>query len=295
MIVDMRYHVASLVAVLLALGLGIILGANLGRTVNLEMEKQIDRLEQMYQKNRDVLQASLQIKESELEIARQFQKTIIPGLITNRLIGRRIAIIRTNETVNFTYAKELVNILRQAGADVTSITSITKVLNLSDPQFKTELVDAFDIPMAPEKDLIPLIHSKIIQIITQGQGSFQLLYLQNKELVQLWGDYNRGYIDTIVFLGGGTIPESNHQKEIDLPLMDAVRKISGISMIGVEPSFVTQSYMRIYQQKCQGTIDNIDTPPGELTLVYLLASGKWGHYGIKDTARRLMPEVKLNY
>ena len=53
MIVEMRYHVASLVAVFLALGLGIVIGANLGRTVNLQMEKQIDRLEQMYQKNRD--------------------------------------------------------------------------------------------------------------------------------------------------------------------------------------------------------------------------------------------------
>jgi hypothetical protein len=295
MIVDMRYHVASLVAVFLALGLGIIIGANLGRTVNLQMEKQIDRLEQMYQKNRVDLQASLQIKENELEIANQFQKAIIPSLITNRLIGRRIAIIRTNDSVNFKYAKELTNLLRQAGAEVTSITSIMKMFNFTDPQFKTELVDAFDIPMAFEKDLFPAIANKIVQIITQGQGSFQLMYLQNKELVQLWGDYNKGYIDTIIFLGGGMTPESNHQVEIDQPLMDAVRKISGITMIGVEPSFVTQSYMRVYQIKCQGTIDNIETPPGELTLVYLLASGKRGFYGVKDTARRLMPDVKLNY
>jgi len=27
----------------------------------------------------------------------------------------------------------------------------------------------------------------------------------------------------------------------------------------------------------------------------MLASGKKGHYGIKDTARRLIPDFKLNY
>ena len=241
-----------------------------------------------------IQQASLQIKDTELEVAGQFQRTIIPNLITNRLLGKRIAIIRTNDSIDFKYAKDLYNLLRQAGAEVTSITSITKVFDFNDPQFKTELMNAFDFSAAPstvsENDLFQMIAAKIIQIITQGQGSFQLIYLQNKELVQLWGDYNRGYIDTLIFLGGGTTPQNNYSLEIDQPLMDTARKISGITIVGVEPSICTQSYMRVYQMRCQGTIDDIETPPGQLSLVLLLASGKRGFYGIKDTARRLMPD-----
>jgi hypothetical protein len=297
MIIDLRYHVVSIVAVFLALGLGIIIGANLGKTVNLEYEKQIDRLELTYQKIREdqkLLQTSLQAKDNEIEISNQFQKAIVPNLITNRLLGKRIAIIRTNETVNFKYPKQLVSLLRQAGAEVTSITTFTKTLNLNDPQFKTELVDAFDLPMADESNLLGSVFLKTAQIIIRGQGSSQLAFLQNKELIQLWGEYNRGYIDTVIFWGGGTTPESNHQNDIDLPLLDAMRKI-GVTIIGVEPSFVPDSYMRLYQAKCQGTVDNIDTPPGEVTLVYLLASGKKGYYGVKDTARGLIPAFKLNY
>jgi hypothetical protein len=142
--------------------------------------------------------------------------------------------------------------------------------------------------------LISLLGNKIIKIISQGQGSAQLLYLQNKNLVQLWGDYNKGYVDTIIFLGGGKTPDSNHTKDIDLPLLDAVKK-NGLVMIGVEPSFVTESYMRLYQTKCQGTVDNVETPPGEVSLVILLASGRKGFYGTKDTARDLIPALKLNY
>lgn len=297
MIVDMRYHVASLVAVFLALGLGIVVGANLGVSTNPQFEKQIEQLEQTYQKIRTdqkSLEASLQLKNNELEIANQFQNAIVPSLVGNRLLGKRIAIIRTNDSIDFKYAKQVVNLLRRAGAEVTSITSITKPFDFSDPQFQTELVQAFNLNTGSAKDLFPLVCSKMMQIIVQGQGSLELLFLQNKDLIQLWGDYNRGYVDTLIFLGGGMNPESDHQKELDLPLLESVRK-TGVTVVGVEPSFVTNSYMRLYQSKSLGTVDNIDTAPGEVSLVYLLANGKRGYYGVKDTARSLLPALKLNY
>jgi hypothetical protein len=297
MIIDLRYHVVSLVSVFLALGLGIIIGANLGVSTNPHFEKQIGQLEQTYQKIREdqkLLQSSLQVKDAQIEIANQFQKAIVPNLITNRLIGKRIAVIRTNTSVDFNYAKRLVNLLRQAGAEVTSITTFSKTINWSDEQLKNEILDAFDLPATEDKNLNSMVSAQLAKIIVNGQGSSQLIFLQNKDLIQLWGDYNRGYVDTIVFLGGGMNPESNHQTEIDQPLLDAFQT-ARVAKIGVEPSFVTESYMRLYQSKCQGTVDNIDTPPGEVTLVYLLASGKKGFYGTKDTARVFIPEFKLNY
>ncbi|HBE77418.1 MAG TPA: hypothetical protein DDW65_06490 [Firmicutes bacterium] len=298
MIIDLRYHVVSLVAVFLALGLGIIIGANLGVSANPHFEKQIGQLEQTYQKIRDdqkLLQASLQVKDNEIDIANQFQKAIVPNLITNRLIGKRIAIIRTTPSVDFKYAKRLVNLLRQAGAEVTSITTFTKTIDVADAQLKNEILDAFDLPATEvDKNLVQHVDNKLAQIIVNGQGSSQLIFLQNKDLIQLWGDYNRGYVDTIVFLGGSMNPEGNHQIDIDQPLLEAFYN-TRVAKIGVEPSFVTESYMHLYQSKCQGTVDNVDTPPGEVTLVYLLASGKRGYYGIKDTARVFIPEFKLNY
>jgi len=297
MIVDFRYHVVSLVGIFLALGLGIIIGVNFGKTANLEFESQIQRLEDTYQKIREdqkLLRASLENKDNELEVADQFQRAILPNLIVNRLLGKKIAIIRTNTSVDFKYAKQIVNLLRQAGAEVTSITTFVKPVDWTNPQLKTEIIDAFDLIMSEEKNLSNQLYLKIAQIIIYGQSGAQLLYMQNKDLVQLWGDYNRGYIDTVVFLGGGQSVSSDYQKELDQPLLEVFRK-QKIIIIGVEPSFVSNSYMRLYQSKCRGTVDNIETPPGEATLVYLLASGKKGHYGVKDTARGLIPAFKLNY
>lgn len=297
MIIDLRYHVVSIVAVFLALGLGIIIGVNFGKTVNLEFEGQIQRLEETYQKIREdqrSLQTSLANKDAELEIAEQFQRAILPNLIVNRLLGKRIAIIRTNTSVDFKYTKDTVNILKQAGAEVTSVTTFNKPVDWVNAELKTEILDAFDLTMAEPKMLSNEFAQKVAQIILKGDGEAQLVFLQNKELVQLWGDYNRGMVDTIVFFGGGLNPESGFDKTIDLPLLDAFRKYNAI-LVGVEPSFATQSYMRLYQSKCQGTVDNIETPPGEATLVYLLSSGNKGHYGVKDSARALIPVFKINY
>lgn len=297
MIVDLRYHVVTLVAVFLALGLGIIIGVNMGKTVNIQFEKQIQRLEDTYVKIREdqkVLQASLQSKENELNIANQFNRAILPNLITNRLLGKRIAILRTNPSVDFKEVKQFVNMLRQAGAEVTSVTSFNKPIILDDNQLTTEIVDAFDLTMAENKELLHKVYQQIAQIIINGQGSSQLIFLQNKELLQLWGDYNRGYVDTIIFWGGGNSPDTDFQKDLDLPLLDVFRK-EKIVLIGVEPSFVTSTYMRLYQTKCLGTVDNVETPQGQVALVYLLLSGKKGHYGVKDTARGLLPDFKVTY
>ncbi|HYH03151.1 MAG TPA: copper transporter [Bacillota bacterium] len=297
MIIDLRYHVVSLVAVFLALGLGIIIGINFGKTDDLQLDNQIERLEQTYQKIRDdqkTLQANLQTKENMLESAQQFQRAIMPNLTLNRLLGKRIAVIRTNDSVDFKHTKAMVDLLKQAGAEVTSVTTFLKPLDLTDAQFRNEVIDAFGLVNVEEKNLMAEISRKIIQTIINGQSGTELLFLQNREQVKLWGDYNRGYVDTIVFFGGGNTAESAKQQEIDQPLVEAVRKTE-ITVVGVEPSFVTHSYMRLYQSKIKGTIDNIDTPPGEMTLVYMLASGKKGHFGTKETARRLIPEFKLNY
>jgi hypothetical protein len=297
MIIDLRYHVVSLVAVFLALGLGIIIGINFGKNENLGVDRQIERLEQTYQKIREdqkLLQTSLQAKEAMLQSAEQFQKAILPNLILNRLLGKRIAIIRTNDEVDFNYAKNLVNLLKQAGADVTSVTTFLKPLELADLQFKTEMAAVFGLTAVEEKNLPTVVWKKTLESIISGAGNTELIYLQNNDYVKLWGDYNRGYIDTLIFFGGANTEETDQAKTLDQPLLESLRKVD-VKLIGVEPSFVTCSYMRLYQAKLKGTIDNVDTPPGEMTLVYMLASGNNGHYGTKETARRLIPEFKLNY
>ena len=79
-----------------------------------------------------MLQASLEAKNNEIEVANQFQKKrSSPSLIVNRLLGKRDRDhSHLTATLILKYAQKLVDLLRQAGK-VTSVTSITKVLDFS--------------------------------------------------------------------------------------------------------------------------------------------------------------------
>jgi len=64
-----------------------------------------------------------------------------------------------------------------------------------------------------------------------------------------------------------------------------------VPVFGVETSDVAYSYMKEYQKLKVSTVDNIDMIPGQLSLV-MSVYGKPGNYGIKTTARQLMPDVQ---
>lgn len=303
MIIDMRYHVVSLVSVFLALGLGIIIGVSIGKNVDSEFENQIVRLEETYddiKENQKILQGDLAKKDEELMIANQFQKAILPNLITNRLLGKRIAIIRTNESVDFKEVKKTIDVLRQAGAEVCSVTTVAKPLDFTDGAIMEEFRSEFTFQSKDPRIALNEVYVKMAQLIAASNGAGQLTFMQNKEYLQMWGDYHSGPVNTIIFYGGDTLHivdgvDYSTEKQIDQPFLDAFRKLTNIALIGVERSDAEKSYMRLYQSKCRGTVDNIDTIPGEATLVYLLASGNKGYYGTKDTARSYIPPFKLNY
>ncbi len=76
---------------------------------------------------------------------------------------------------------------------------------------------------------------------------------------------------------------------LDLPLMNYFLA-QNIPVYGVETSDVDYSYMKQYQKLNVSTVDNIEMIPGQLSLV-MAVYGKPGNYGIKTTARQLMPGI----
>ncbi len=298
MIIDFRYHIITIVAIFLALSLGILIGANTGKPFHAELQNQMVRIEKTYatiRANQKQLQDSLKAKEKELSIAKKFQSMVLPNLITNSLQEQKIAILRTNNSVDFKHLKVLVDYLEQAGAEITSITTFNQPLKDLDDPLRLELTETLEIS-APndENDFLQEVFTKIFQIITRGEEREKLQLLRDKDLLQLWGNYKGEEVTKFIFFGGSMNAENNHQKEIDAFLFEAARYLK-VAVIGVEPGFVSESYMNFYQTKVATTIDNIDTLPGIATLVYALFSGKTGHYGVKDTARKLIPDFKIDY
>ena len=122
MIIDMRYHLASLVAVFFALGLGILIGTSLstdGRFVA-EQANLLDAIEaQLVQFKNEIAQLELDKTEAmaEINFYQQFAESVLPILVNSQLRGVKINLLDYGPKSSSMVEK--VTLL--AGADVTRI------------------------------------------------------------------------------------------------------------------------------------------------------------------------------
>jgi hypothetical protein len=65
-----------------------------------------------------------------------------------------------------------------------------------------------------------------------------------------------------------------------------------VPAVGVERTSTSPSAIEVYRRSGLSSVDNVDTPVGRVALALLLAGGRDGHYGVKDTADAVMPPLE---
>ena len=101
MIVDIRYHIASLAAVFLALALGILIGTSMisSDAINEQQKKMIEGLEKEFavlrEENKVNADALMQAQEV-IANQQKFNERVLPLLVSGKLEGRKIAVIDVN-------------------------------------------------------------------------------------------------------------------------------------------------------------------------------------------------------
>lgn len=290
MIIDYRYHVATLVAVFMALGIGILVGSTvIGNDAIVKRQNQLaDRLElqleELRQKN-EAVQARANTLEIDNNIQRQFEKQVLPPLVAGKLANKRIAIIETN---SYGFRDDLVNTLSLAGAHVQSVTTILDGYDLAGR--KETLIQELGLKDTDEAALVKTLATETARGILTGEKQAMLNTLSQKELLKMSGDYGVP-IDAVIFIGGSQDPGLVKTELLDYPMIDYFLQ-QKLPVYGVEETEVTYSYMKDYQKKRVSTVDNVETAPGQLALVMAMA-GKPGHYGVKPTAKQLLPPLEM--
>ena len=138
MIIDLRYHVFSLAAVFLALGLGIAIGSALPGTDTLlrEQEKVITRLEEEFaqlRSERRALEEMVAEKEEELAVMHRFHREILPQWPATFWAAVRWCFQERRDSDEV--VEDLGNFLREAGAQSPTLALTThrwRELALSD-------------------------------------------------------------------------------------------------------------------------------------------------------------------
>jgi hypothetical protein len=113
--IDFRYHLVSIVAVFLALAIGIILGATqLQPTTQRELDNQSKSEEHQISS----LQAQERSLQNELRSSEAFAQANAPGVLAGQLTGQRVVLV-TAPGADGSIATGITTALEQAGAKVT--------------------------------------------------------------------------------------------------------------------------------------------------------------------------------
>lgn len=296
--IDLRHHVYSLVAIFLALALGIVIGAafiapgsaNLkdstrGLAEVAKLEQRFNVLRTEIAQKQDVCAAT----QTRLDRTEQVCKAMLPSAVADRLAYRNVAIVQTAGSDESVAAVRTA--LAQAGAKVTTFVRVHNTLS-PDNEDLAQMAPAFGkAEGTPTADLFRISVSSIVNGIAWAKDADKLAALEKADFITVSGPLNH-WSRLVVIVGGAGSDEQNAAQTLDMPLIDLLQK-KGAQVVGCESFDAKVSYVGAYAGKGISTVDNIDQAAGQLGLIYAL-TGEHGNYGVKKTADRLIPRTLEN-
>jgi Copper transport outer membrane protein, MctB len=301
--IDFRYHLISIVAVFLALGVGVLMGsAFLGQVIKKSVKAQIT-----YVKNRnEALHATNADLSRRIEQNARFANDVEPWLLNNRLIGHRIVVL-TFEGTEDGLVGEATQHLERAGATVISTVTLNAKLALSDATARQALTRVLRAPSADEADLRAELARRLGSgLASSARGS---LGVARRRLDGLLADLeDAGFLSAqretprtvppaslFAVVGGSPDPPPFDLTGFTVAL---VKRLYQQPVIVAEPSDSVWNLVASVRndgaaRSSVSTEDAMETPQGEIALVLGLLledDGLTGHYGVKAGAESVIPK-----
>lgn len=275
---NLRYHIASLVAVFIALAVGLLLGTVVAERGMLD--DQGVSLVQGLQTRFDEISAENDELEAGLERDRAFASDAVSPLTDGRLTGQRVAIVGpAGESDAMVAARD---IAQSAGAEVTMMTFATPALGLDkvEPEGLAGLLQQQGIEIAPAGPELLEQVAGLLSTEWRGEGERALTeYLVTNALVSLESAAGTGTIDAVVITGGNGEPCDALGLQLARQFIDA-----GGRAVGADLALVEDGAAATCAAEGVSAVDHLATPQGRYSLVAVLAGLAEGYYGSGEGA-----------
>ena len=272
---DFRYHALSLVAVFLALGIGIVLGSSLGDSVVSQANKDVRS-----SLRSDVVNAREDARTSKQAVSNrdEFINAAFPRLAGGRLRGVRVAIVSSGGL-----PQDVESAVRGAVKDGGGkVDSVSKFDSRPDAgALASKLGGRFGSLGSSDSQLRPLVRRIGRGLVT---GSAVARKLKSAFPDSFSGDYKGA--KAVVYYRADVNRDTPAQR-FESALVEGLRD-TGVPIVGVERSDEAKSQIQFYVNAGLSTVDDIDQPAGKVALVLTLA-GAEGNFGFKDTAEGPLP------
>jgi Copper transport outer membrane protein, MctB len=282
---DLRYHVASLTAVFLALAIGIVVGVGISGSVN-KGEKSLARAQQhALQQNLDQARARIGALSQQQRGAASYLNETYRSVMHNRLKRKRIAVLYVGSDPSL--GSLLSKTLRDAGS--TGPARIRAVQVPIDPkQLDKDLAGRPALAGFKGVRQLDSLGRGLAQELVAG-GDTPLWDALSGQLVAYRAGGSARPADGIVVVRSAG-PQAGRTAQFLRGLYSGLAA-GGVPAIGVETSGTTPSAIAAFANNNLSTVDNLDQPIGRFALTLLLDGAQPGHYGLKPTASGPLPPL----
>jgi hypothetical protein len=278
-----RYHAASLIAVFLALSIGILIGAQFGGDALTNTRKD---LEHSLVGNLQDARSHADELGAELNRSNEFGERVYPVLTRERLRGRRLAIValgglpsdltgEVEDALGPTGAKLVgVGVVREP-IDVNGLASDLAQTRLAGLRTNTDALTELGTGLGRQLVLGGTLPEVVRgQLFSRASGTFGALdgVIVVRDQPEEMGPVQRSKANQL---------ESALMSGITATRIPAV----GIEATGTEPSSVS-----FFQSSDLSSVDDMDLTAGQLALVFAML-GAEGSFGVKGSADRLLPDL----
>jgi hypothetical protein len=282
---DLRYHVASLAAVFLALIIGILVGVGIADR-GLVDKANTRLLEQRVASLRAQLnQASQRSVNSKREqaAAQSYINATYPVLAKNRLKGHRVAVVFVG-SVDVGLSSAIDQVMRDSGAVQIRVRALK--VPVDDKQFDAKLADQPADQQYVGKSKLEDLGNALGAELSAG-GDTPLWDTLSESLVDYQAGSGKQPVDGVIV--ARTKPPQRDGTSRFLFGFYRGLKSGGVPAVGIEAGDAASSAVPIFKSAGLSSVDDIDTPAGRLALVLLLAGSPSGQYGFKKTAEDALP------
>lgn len=310
-VVDFRYHLVSIIAIFLALALGVVVGTTYlnGQFVD-GLEASIRGLTG----DKRTLEATVGQQRTQLASDAQLVETVTPALVSGWLSGQRVVLVSAPDTTGV--RDELVPVLEGAGATVTL-----------QVQLRPDLLDPLRAPALD--DLVARLSTGSTTGSTSQERAFHLLAaalartgeqprLSDREAAAVLEGFDgldlldadepageRATLAVLVAAEPTPGPQPTGQPALDAGLVALATALDeagdGVVVAGSRAAADGDGLLRAVREDgaaaaLVSSVDGADRPPGRVAAVAALreqATGQSGHYGTGQGSSGPLPSVPL--
>jgi len=302
-VISFRYHLVSIIAVFLALALGIVVGTTaLNGPITTDLRKQVNTLKG----DRNALALQVRTLQGQVGDASSFAEAFGAQIVDGALDKKDVLLIvmpGASATTRDGVDKEI----SAAGGKITGRLELTS--SYVDERRGTDITSLATSGLHPQGLTLPVVNDPgkiggaLLAFVLLGLG-------QPTDLTQVLGGFSELHMvsvdgssispsKTVVVIGTGSMPTDSYAAGMELSFVDALQDAGGHVVVAGNAASASQAGLVASvrgsgaDKNTVSTVDNADTAIGEVSTALALAdivNSNVGHYGTGKGADALFPD-----